>query len=66
MPVTTPPATLALEFDALHIPPEAAFVSESVLPTHTLAEPEIVPGLDNGLTVITLVAEAVPQELDTV
>jgi len=59
-----------LETDALalntdQVPPAVPSVSDVVLPTHTVAEPVIVPAVGNGLTVMFCVAYAVPQLLVT-
>jgi hypothetical protein len=57
------PIVAAAVFDEDHTPPLTASVSVIVLATHTLGKPEIVPAFGSGLTVIVLVAVAVPQTL---
>ena len=67
-PVTTPEplmeATEALLL--LQVPPDVAFESVVVPPTHTVLVPVIVPADGEGLTVTDCVAVAVPQLLVTV
>ena len=65
-PLTTPPATVALVFEALHTPPLAASVRVILAPTQTDDAPLILPASGVGLTSIVFVATAVPQLLVTV
>ena len=64
-PVTIPPLTVAFVLLALHTPPGEASVNVVALPTHTFVAPVIIPASGNGLMVIALVADAVPQPFVT-
>jgi hypothetical protein len=55
-PVTIPPATVALAFVLLHIPPVTVSVKVMSEPIHTLDEPFIMPAFDIAFTVTVLVA----------
>ena len=66
-PVTIPEEPMViLLLLTLQVPPIATSVNEMDKPTHTLPGPVMVPAFGNGLTVIVVVAEAVPQPLVTV
>lgn len=65
IPVTVPPVTEAFVLLLLHTPPGAISVNVIEDPSHTLPGPLMVPASGNGLTVIILVATAVPHELVT-
>jgi hypothetical protein len=54
-PLTTPPDTVALAFDALHVPPGTLAVRVIVVPAHTEEGPDILPADARGLTVTTAV-----------
>jgi hypothetical protein len=63
MPPTTPEgSTVALPFDATHVPPVAVVVRVIELLIHTLPEPEIVPASGAGFTVMVVVAATGPHE----
>jgi hypothetical protein len=64
-PVTEPPTTVAFAELLLQAPQQAAFDKTVVAPTQTLLAPEMVPAFGKGLTVIVVVATAVPQPLVT-
>ena len=49
----------------LQVPPVAVSESVMLVPVHTLDAPEIVPASGSGLTVIVLIAVAVPQPFVT-
>ena len=65
IPVTTPPATLAVTSLLVQLPPGAGSVNTIDEPTQTVDGPVMTPALGNGLMVITIVAVAVPQTLVT-
>ena len=66
-PVTIPVVPiLAFALLVLHVPPVTVSVMVVVAPVHTVDAPEIAPAFGAGLTVIVLVAVAVPQPLVTV
>ena len=50
----------------IHVPPLPVVVKVVLLPTHTLAVPDSVPGLGAGYTPTAIVAAKVPQLLVTV
>ena len=61
MPVTTPLAeTVAVVLLLLHVPPDTLSDNMMDEPVHTLEGPVIVPGFDVVLTVMVIVAVAVP------
>lgn len=66
IPVTNPPATVALPFVALQVPPPVASVSINVPPRHTLDDPMMMPGSGNVRMEIAVVVVAEPQTLATV
>ncbi len=63
IPVTRPPAFIVAIPVAvlLHVPPVVALASVVVLPTHTVAEPVMVPAEGVALTVAIFVAYTIPQ-----
>jgi hypothetical protein len=68
MPTLTPsiipgPAIKALALLIAQVPPGIASVNVMPEPTHTAELPKIVPPLAGGITVITDIAEVVPQPL---
>ena len=68
IPVTVPVALIdaMAALLLLQVPPVVASVRVVFAPVHTVVAPLMVPALGAGLTVITLVAVAVPQLLVTV
>jgi hypothetical protein len=65
-PATTPPDTVAWPLLLLHMPPVAALTSVMNVPVHTVDAPTIAPASGTGLTLMVVVAAAVPQLLLTV
>jgi hypothetical protein len=54
MPVTTPPATIALVLLLLQVPPETVSVSVIDEPVHTLEGPVMIPELDGKTVTVTI------------
>ena len=65
--VTTPSLLIVANDGAplIHEPPVPVVLSVIVVPVHIAEEPLMVPATGSGLTVISLVAVAVPQLLLT-